>query len=81
MTGTIPETLSELSELTKLNLDGNLFNGTLPLGLVDIESLKEVSLHGNEITGVIDESLCQGKTILTSDCIEEVDCSCCTQCF
>ena len=66
-------------------LYGNLFSGSIPAEFGEMPKLKLLKVHWNDIGGEIPQSVCnltQGPLMdLTSDCISEVNCTCCTECY
>ena len=57
LTGTIPSSLGNLSELTSLFLHRNQLTGSLPSSLGGLSKLEVLSLGGNQFTGQIPSSL------------------------
>lgn len=57
LSGTIPENIGNLKELTLLHLDENNLSGGIPVKLGDCEKLEELSMSKNELEGEIPESL------------------------
>ena len=57
LTGTIPSSLGNLSELTSLSLHRNQLTGSLPSSLGGLSQLEVLSLGGNQFTGQIPSSL------------------------
>ena len=53
MTGSIPASLGDLSNLTRLYLYGNELTGTIPTDLGDLTNLQQLSLSSNKLTGTI----------------------------
>lgn len=74
--------IEHTTELVELDLSYNLFTGTIPQHLGGSE-LQKVMLEGNNFTGNMtlycNNSFTPG--ILRTDCLEEIDCSCCTSCM
>lgn len=66
-----------------LTLERNSFSGTIPSEWENLWNLVAFSVQENSITGNMPEDLCYYKDLddLKSDCIEEVSCWCCTECF
>ena len=57
LTGIIPDSLGNLTELTELYLSNNQLTGQIPSVLGDLDSLIVLDLRGNQLTGTIPESL------------------------
>jgi len=51
--GTIPNVLSQLRNLTRLDLSNNRLSGSIPSSISALTSLKELSLNDNELIGTI----------------------------
>jgi len=88
LTGTIPEEMGQLTDLHRLWLYSNQLTGTIPAALGSLANLEVVELHNNKLTGQMPQGVCDsvGKAeyeykSLTSNCISEVTCECCTECF
>jgi len=85
--GTIPTELGQLSDLESLFLDHNDLTGTIPTELGQLSMhLGQLELHGNSLSGDVPEEICDLFSAgqlkkLTSDCISNVVCTCCTECF
>ena len=80
MTGIIPD-LSSLSSLNRLRLERNNFiESILPDWLP--KSLDQLSIDSNDMTDTMNNTLCSGNLDITVDCyINELQCSCCTNCL
>ncbi len=59
LTGTIPAQLSQLSQLTELNLYGNHLTGPIPVELSQLSQLQRLVLYNNQLTGPIPVELSQ----------------------
>ena len=81
LTGPLPTTLEQLTNLTILYVKDNLLTGTLPSHLSQMSVLEQLWLSLNLFTGSMDDDLCLLTNLmhLESDC-EEVNCPCCTTC-
>ncbi len=62
LSGTLPESLSVLTALTRLQLSNNALTGSIPSG--SMPALKALLLANNELSGSVPESL-QNLTALT----------------
>ncbi|KAG6507331.1 LRR receptor-like serine/threonine-protein kinase GHR1 [Zingiber officinale] len=51
LSGSLPESISDLKNLEYLDISKNAFSGELPAGLGKLHSLQNLSLAGNEFTG------------------------------
>jgi hypothetical protein len=86
--GSIPSNFGQASLLRDLYLDGNQLTGTIP-GLLQgqLPELNEFLLQHNNLVGAMPASICtlfhgpSGLQDLWADCVNELTCSCCTQCF
>lgn len=59
----MPETLSKLTKLQFLLLDGNQLSGSLPAFLGQLPDLKQVQLQNNNFSGSVPPSWCSGSTV------------------
>ena len=57
MTGSIPEALGDLEQLTYLNLGGNQLEGSIPEAMGDLKQLQYLQLGGDRIEGSIPQAL------------------------
>nr|WP_293840334.1 leucine-rich repeat domain-containing protein [uncultured Arsenicibacter sp.] len=57
LTGTLPQSLSALTNLKTLNLKGNRLNGVIPASLALLSNLQNLYLFGNQLSGNIPASL------------------------
>jgi hypothetical protein len=66
-----------------LSLERNPFSGTIPSQWEDLLRLDSFSIQENKITGQMPEGICQigNFTYLKADCVDEISCLCCTECF
>ena len=58
LSGSIPEEVGALSDLTWLRLENNLLRGTVPESLVALTKLEHVSLQSTSLSGAIPFGLC-----------------------
>ncbi|GKF45684.1 leucine-rich repeat-containing protein, partial [Tanacetum coccineum] len=56
-TGTITESIGNMTQLTYLDLDGNYFHGTILESIGNMTHLTFLSLSNNKFTGIIPESI------------------------
>ena len=82
--GTVSEGLGTLYKLQDLFLDHNSFQGGIPKTLGALHQLENFRLEGNHIKGKVPRSLCTLREALLqnfgADCLNDVECRCCTQC-
>ena len=85
ITGTIPSSISVLSDLISLNLNNNNFTGTLPIDFENLTKLQILSIQYNDMSGLIpdDGPICQLKSngdlfVFNADCSPTgMICDCC----
>jgi Leucine-rich repeat (LRR) protein len=63
LTGTLPEEIGQLTELTNLILYGNVIEGSLPSSITNLTKLWELVLNGNHLTGPIPPEVCTMYTL------------------
>jgi predicted transcriptional regulator YdeE len=66
-----------------LSLERISFSGTIPSQWEELLRLDSFSIQENKITGQMPEGICQigNFTYLKADCVDEISCLCCTECF
>ncbi len=64
LVGTIPDTFSELGNLTLLNLTNNLLEGSLPAVVLENKELRTLILGGNKFSGTIPKEYIQTSLIV-----------------
>ena len=64
LTGTLPASLSDLPDLTHLDLSDNSLTGSIPHALTELDDLLVLKLSGNSLTGCIPAGL---KSVTTND--------------
>ena len=87
--GTIPSEIGLLSgSLRRFWLYDNELSGFIPTEMEQLSQLEVLELHGNNLFGTMPFGLCRilestdyEFASLTSDCISEVECVCCTECY
>jgi len=86
--GTLSTHFARLSNLDEVELHDNNFSGTIPDGFGQLSYLGRLVLHSNALTGTVSKDICnrRGKgyfdlNFLTTDCIDEVSCTCCDECY
>eukprot|EP00525_Craspedostauros_australis_P013866 CAMPEP_0198111214 /NCGR_PEP_ID=MMETSP1442-20131203/3192_1 /TAXON_ID= /ORGANISM="Craspedostauros australis, Strain CCMP3328" /LENGTH=300 /DNA_ID=CAMNT_0043767569 /DNA_START=53 /DNA_END=955 /DNA_ORIENTATION=+ len=86
--GVLPDGFANFRIIQFINLANNRFSGPFPTVFDTLATLNELQLQGNEFTGTVTDLLCGRRgtgvveiQILSADCISEVTCTCCTQCF
>ena len=82
LTGTLPTIIGFLSSMRFLQLNDNRLSGTVPSTFSSLSNLSIFMLERNSLSGSSDP-LCQDTNSLfhaVTDCIDEVNCSCCTVC-
>ena len=59
LTGSLPESIGDLTELTHLRLLNNKLAGTLPESIGNLTKLQQFYIYDNKFTGELPESLCK----------------------
>ncbi|KAG7354040.1 two component regulator [Nitzschia inconspicua] len=89
LSGSLPFELGRLVNLRGLKLQNNEFTGLVPVGFSSLLKLEELRIENNSLTGSVPLFVCQSlvtdkvfnnPTVFVSDCIAEVECSCCQYC-
>jgi hypothetical protein len=92
LSGTIPTTMGQLTNLKELVIDQNEFVGALPEELSSLTNLVTMFVFENKFNGTMPEPICQlikkknnnnGNGVLKNlwaDCMEGFNCTCCTAC-
>lgn len=80
--GVLPSSFGNLSDLKQMWLFGNDLSGSLPDEFSKLRKLQILHMEDNEFTGSIPGKVCLPfLTTFVADCISEVECSCCTNCY
>jgi hypothetical protein len=83
LTGKIPSEIGELVKLKHLLLKSNKLSGALPPEMKSLSNLDLFIVDKNDIVGSADP-ICAMPNLsiryFVSDCLDEMDCSCCTLC-
>mmetsp|Transcript_16981 Transcript_16981/g.47640 ORF Transcript_16981/g.47640 Transcript_16981/m.47640 type:complete len:408 (-) Transcript_16981:2075-3298(-) len=84
--GTIPDSISEYSNLQSFIVEGNLLRGNVPAALADLPALVDLELEQNDLVGTIPPQLCareDDSLAISADCSgpEQVVCDCCELCW
>ena len=58
LTGEIPSEIGNLTNLTYLNLGGNLLTGEIPPEIGNLTNLEWLGLKDNQLTGEIPQAVC-----------------------
>ncbi|KAK9232087.1 hypothetical protein WN943_022330 [Citrus x changshan-huyou] len=59
VSGGIPEEISNLTNLTTIDLGGNKLNGSIPITLSKLQKLQGLRLEDNKLEGSIPDSICR----------------------
>jgi len=81
LTGVLPSSIGNWQAVQIFSVRDNQFSGTIPSTVVNWESLTTFRAQNNNFTGVEGICIIADLDDATSDCLEEVDCSCCSECF
>ena len=82
LTGTLPDSIVNWSAVEIVSVRDNHLSGTIP-NISEWPLLTDARFQNNNFTGTIEEGVCASPTLssLWADCIDEVTCSCCDECF
>ena len=67
LTGTLPESLGDLTSLGRIQLDTNAITGNIPESIGNITGLNYLELNDNSLTGAIPESIAELTSMLYLD--------------
>jgi hypothetical protein len=89
LTGTLPTEMGLLTGMLQMWLFGNGLTGTIPTEYGSLQYLTLLQLHDNALTGTMPTQVCDNVAglkfgsiaVLTSDCLSEMDCTCCSTCY
>ncbi|CAB9520607.1 LRR receptor-like serine threonine-protein kinase [Seminavis robusta] len=82
LTGQIPASIGQLTMLTHLDLKENFLSGQVPGELDQLTAPQmALELQNNAFTGVVPAEVCSAVAFILADCIAEIECECCVQCF
>ncbi|KAH9714585.1 protein kinase domain-containing protein [Citrus sinensis] len=59
VSGGIPEEISNLTNLTTIDLGGNMLNGSIPITLSKLQKLQGLRFEDNKLEGSIPDSICR----------------------
>jgi len=82
LSGQLPESISNWN-LEIFATSENMFNSTIPQGITSWNALQIATFQNNSFTGTVPEGICSilSLVVLLADCLSEIECSCCTECF
>jgi len=69
LTGPIPQSIGQLTELTQLYLDRNFLTGTLPTSMAALTRLFALTLHDNELNAMLPNSIGSWSNLVFVSCI------------
>ena len=70
-----------------IDISRNEFTGEIPAAIGSLSGLQVVYLKDNNLIGSVPDMLCEftagadNNIVVWSDCLMEVECSCCAKCF
>merc|ERR1712176_1233086 len=89
LSGSIPDSITDLQRLFRFDAQSNALVGTVPEDIGTLPVLRDLRLQFNNLDGLIPTSLCflESMEVLEADCLSpqvseepKTDCYCCTTC-
>jgi Leucine Rich repeats (2 copies)/Leucine rich repeat len=85
MSGSLPSQIGQMTSLIFLSVSDNALSGSLPSQIGKLTNLQYLYLSGNKFIGTVPDSVCllrnQSLFDLWADCVSEVSCNCCNDCY
>jgi hypothetical protein len=86
LTGTLPESIGQWTLLTFFVANNNSLTGTVPASISSWRQILGAYFRSNELTGTMPFGICNNidqaaGDQLWADCWNEINCTCCNQCF
>jgi hypothetical protein len=84
LTGTLPVSIGQWTALTYFGVYINKMTGTIPASIGNWSQIQYAYFYYNEFTGTMPNYICtyiSGNDQLLADCMREINCTCCTDCF
>jgi hypothetical protein len=86
LTGTLPASIGQWTALKSFNVVVNALTGTIPASIGNWSQIMYAYFYVNEFTGTMPNGICPyiNATIfeeLWADCLPEITCPCCTDCY
>jgi len=83
--GVVPDAFGSMPNLSLVRLENNQFTGDVPASLGQATGMTFLSLESNSFMGTVPSDICTLTTIhslthLSADCVNDVSCSCCSEC-
>jgi Leucine-rich repeat (LRR) protein len=85
-TGTLPASIGNWSNLLSCEVSYNALTGTIPKSIENWKNITWAYFSFNNFTGTMPTGICDAingsfYNQLTADCLSEVTCTCCTDCY
>ena len=86
LTGSLPQTFNNMTNLQLLLLDHNMLTGSIPSEIGLLTFLEEFRAFDTALTGVVPAGLCHladefELQLVALDCAHVSNCTCCDECF
>jgi hypothetical protein len=85
MSGSLPNEIGQLTSLIFLSVSDNTLTGSVPCQIGKLTNMQYLYMDGNNFIGTMPYSVCllrnQSLFDLWADCVSEVLCNCCNDCF
>jgi hypothetical protein len=85
LTGTLPASIGQWTTLTYFSVYNNALTGTIPESIDNWSQIQIAYFDKNQFDGIMPNAICSyiNQTIdtLEADCVSEISCTCCTQCY
>jgi hypothetical protein len=85
LTGTLPSSIGQWIALDLFAVYNNMLTGTIPTSIGSWSQIQIAYFRSNQFTGTMPNSVCSFIDVaideLSADCLNEINCPCCTSCF
>jgi Leucine-rich repeat (LRR) protein len=83
LTGTLPESIGQWTAMTYFNANNNKMTGTIPASIGNWSRIQVAYFDNNQFTGIMPNGICPNirDGLLYADCVSEITCTCCSDCY